>query len=118
MPIYSYVCDTCKLAKDEFQFMAHPAFTQCPTCGADTYHRVPTLPHTDLKEFHTPIEMFSVAMDNDAEIRAFKASCPDVDVETDPRSESYGIPIARNRKQKLQALSAAGFIETNSERVR
>lgn len=72
-------------------------------------HRV----NTDLVAFHKPIEMMSIAMEDENEIRVFKEKCPDVEVDLNPESEMYGIPIARNRKGKLQALAAAGFIETN-----
>lgn len=89
----------------------------CLRCSAPM-DRVPTLPSTDIREYNTPIEMFSVAMEDLAEIRAFKAKCPDLDLSDDLDNPMYGVPVARTRKAKLQALNAAGFVETNSERVR
>jgi putative FmdB family regulatory protein len=113
MPMYSYLCSHCGHSSDEFQKMSSDPLVICPECGNHTYARVPTLPHTDLKEFNTPIEMFSIAMNDDDEIREFKRKCPDVEVETDPRHPNYGVPIARSRKQKLDALEAMGFTERN-----
>ena len=118
MPLYDYQCESCgNTAKDVFHKMISDKQELCSRCGS-VMDRTPTLPHTDLKEFHTPIEMFSVAMEDEAEIRAFAAKCPDVQISANPDDPLYGVPIARNRKAKLQALEAAGFIETNSERVR
>jgi putative FmdB family regulatory protein len=119
MPMYSYYCNLCEHKEDHYQKMASDPITVCPKCGCDeasvgnrsNYNRVPTVPHSNLREFHTPIEMYSIGMNDDAEIRAFKQKCPDVDVCTDPASDLYGVPIARNRAQKASALSAMGFEE-------
>jgi putative FmdB family regulatory protein len=114
MPIYAYHCDYCGHDNDEYHKMHESPLLTCPKCGHYApYHKVPTLSGTDLKEFHTPIELYSVAMETDQEIREFKAKCPDVEVATDPHDPMYGVPIARSRKQKLQALEASGFVETN-----
>lgn len=92
--------------------MSSPPQVECPHCHY-TAVRVPSLPHTTLVEYSKPIEMFSIGMNDDEEIREFKRKCPDVDVSTDPRDEMYGVPVARTRQQKLAALEAAGFEETN-----
>ena len=63
--------------------------------------------------FSEPIEMYSIAMDNDDDIKAFMSKAPDVAVSLDQDDPMYGIPIARNRQQKLQALQAARYTETN-----
>lgn len=113
MPIYSYECDYCEHKADEYQKMSSDPLTACPKCKTCSYYRVPTIPHTNLIEFHKPIEMFSIACNNDAEIREMQLKVPGLDISTDPRDEMYGVPIARNRAQKLAALNAAGFVETN-----
>jgi putative FmdB family regulatory protein len=117
MPMYDYECDGCRHADSEFKHMrnAEPVgvVTPCPRCGETKYRRVISTFHTDLKEFHKPIEMFSIAMEDDETIRDFKRRCPDVDVQIDPEHPDYGLPIARNRKQKLDALRAAGYRELN-----
>lgn len=117
MPLYDYQCSCGAEAKDVFRKMQSTDPLPCPLCGR-AMERVPVLPHTDLKEYHTPIEMYSVAMEDQAEIEEFARKCPDVQISTDPRDEMWGVPIAKNRKGKLQALKAAGHTEVNSERVR
>jgi len=85
----------------------------CPACHQPTYRRVVDLPSTDLKEFHTPIEMYSIAVDSIQEVRELQRRCPDVAIEDDPTSEMFGIPLAANRQQKRALLRASGYIETN-----
>ena len=113
MPLYEYECCACGYADDEFQHIRDDRLTICPKCGKDTYQKMVSLPHTDLKEYHTPIEMYSIGLNDEAEIRAFKQQCPDVEVSEDLNDEMWGIPIARTRKQKLAALKAIGFEEKN-----
>lgn len=113
MPIYCYQCDACGHEDEEFQHIREAALTVCPACQAREYRRVPTLPSTDLREFRKPIEMLSIALNTDEEIREFKQQCPDVEVSMDEADDLYGVPIARNRKQKLAALDAMGFEEKN-----
>ncbi len=113
MPIYCYECDTCGHAEEDFQSIKSDAHTICPNCDLEGYHRVPTLPNTNMKEFQTPIEMYSIGLNDDDEIRAFKQQCPDIDVANDPSDPLYGVPIARTRQQKLAALDQAGFVENN-----
>ena len=111
MPMYPYQCQTCNHEEDEFQHMREDHLTVCPACGSDTYDRQVSLPHTDMKEFHKPIEMYSIGLTDDEEIKAFKRQAPDVYVDMNPKSELYGVPIAKSRKQKLSALAATGCVE-------
>lgn len=90
--------------------MSSPPLADCPAGCGTTTTRVPTLPHTDLKEFHTPIEMLSVACDTDEEIRRVQKATG-VQISSDPRDPNYGVPIARNRKEKLAVLKAQKFVE-------
>jgi len=113
MPIYVYQCDACNHGAEEFQKMSAEALTECPKCKRAQFHRVPCLAHTDLKEFGTPIELYSIALNDDEEIKEFMRKAPGVEVATDPADPMYGIPIARSRKQKLQALQAMQFTELN-----
>lgn len=111
MPIYQYECSACDAQLEIFQKMSSESLTDCPACRLPmVLHRVPTLPHTDLKEFHTPIEMHSIAMEDPDEIKDFIRQSG-VEVCLDPASPRYGIPIARNRSEKCKALAAAGFEE-------
>lgn len=111
MPIYDYKCPACQhVSIDVYRKMNNESPEVCPVCTA-AMERVPVLAHTSMKEFHTPIEMYSIALDTDEEIQSFKRTAPDVDVSTDQNDPMYGIPIARSRHQKLQALRAAGAQE-------
>lgn len=112
MPIYSYECEDCKYTSDEYQKMTSLPLVRCPLCISDGYHRVPTLYHTDLKEFHTPISMMSVACDTDEEIRRVQRQTG-VEISSDPNDPDYGIPKAKNRKEKLAVLKAQKFVESN-----
>lgn len=111
MPLYDFKCRACGHAAEEYQRMSAPPSQDCPQCGAPEYNKQVSLPHTDLKPFHKPIEMYSVAMEDLGEIRAFKQRCPDLDLSDDPADPMYGIPVAATRKAKLQALKAAGYVE-------
>lgn len=111
MPMYTYLCQ-CGHRSEEFMKMSTPSDTTvcCPKCNYGML-RVPSLPHTDLQEFHKPVELYSIALEDLGEVRAFKQRCPDVDMSDDPADPLYGVPVARSRKAKLQALAAAGFEE-------
>lgn len=111
MPIYSYKCVECGHAKDEYMRMSSIPVLPCPACGKDTYEKQVVRPHSDLVEFATSIEMQSIGCNSMDEIRQMQAA--GVECSDDPRSELFGVPIARNRKEKLKALRVAGFQESN-----
>lgn len=110
MPIYSFACD-CGRTAEEYLKMGSETPVWC-TCGKHM-RKIPCLPHTSMKEYLTPITMYSIGMEDPAEIRAFKRACPDVECSDDPEHPDYGLPICRSRHAKLQALKQANFIETN-----
>ena len=117
MPLYAFRCDDCGHSNDEYASMSKAVtvggYKACPMCKRPLYRRLPDLAHTDLKEYHKPIEMLSVACNSWEEIREIQDKCPDVEISTDPESELFGVPVAKNRKQKQQVLAATGFIERN-----
>lgn len=113
MPLRSYRCHNCQHEDDEYQKLHAPPLIECPKCRTPNYAQVPSLPHTSHKEYHTPIEMMSIACDSLEEIRHLKSKCPDVDISEDENDPNYGIPIARNRKQKTDLLKATGYVERN-----
>lgn len=113
MPRYDYACSSCGHAAEEVHSIHLDSLTICPKCQDPSYAKQIAQVATDLREFHTPIEMYSIALNDDEEIKAFKKSAPDVDISTDQADPMYGIPIARSRKQKLQALKAMEFTELN-----
>lgn len=70
-----------------------------------------SLPHTNIKDFHTPIDMFSIGCNSHAEIRQMQAA--GIQCSDNPSDPMHGVPIARNRAEKKHALKIAGFVETN-----
>ena len=109
MPVYSFLCKTCLRTADEYQKMSSPSVGVCPQCGTETYTKVPSLPHTSQKEFHTPIEMHSIACNDMDEIREMQRA--GVSISDDPDNDLFGVPIAHSRHEKLKALKAAGYEE-------
>jgi hypothetical protein len=103
-----YDCETCKHSAMEWREIPFPAVEDCPKCGAHAYSR-PSLRKTPDAGYWVPIQQYSIAMNSDAEIQAFRDKAPDVYVSSDPNDEMYGVPIARNYHQKKQSLRAAGF---------
>lgn len=85
--------------------------TGCPRCDSPLYRRQADAVHTDLQEFHTPIELYSVACNSMDEIRQIQKDCPDADISDDPNNPLFGVPVARTRKAKLQVLAATKFSE-------
>jgi len=65
------------------------------------------------RPFAKPIMMFSMACNTPEEIAQLRRQAPDVEVSDDPTDELYGVPIARNRQQKLKALEVIGWEEKN-----
>lgn len=49
MPIYAYRCDSCGAGKDVLQKFSDAPLTVCPTCGAESFHKVLTAPAFQLK---------------------------------------------------------------------
>lgn len=117
MPMYSFACTWCKHTDSEFMQMANSVpigeVIICPKCGHTNYQRQVDLAHTDLKEFHEPITMFSVGCNSWEEIREIQKKCPDVQISTDENDELFGVPVVKNRHEKMQVLAATGFMEKN-----
>lgn len=115
MPLYDYTCALCGHKSVEFMRMCSAGEApkvECKCCQYPMTRQV-AMPHTPMQEYATPIEMFSIAMSSLEEVREFKQRCPDVDCNDDMDHPDFGLPIARSRHQKLQALKAAGYAETN-----
>lgn len=111
MPLFDFKCEACGHADEEFFKMASSDRQECPKCGAATYQKQVSVGIPRQVEFHTPVELYSIAMEDQDEIRAFKQSAPNVDCSDDPDNPMYGVPIARTRQAKLQALKVSGFVE-------
>jgi putative FmdB family regulatory protein len=110
MPLYDMKCDSCgRTWIDQFFSMSTSVFP-CPECRG-AMHKLPSRPHTDLQQYHKPIVMHSVGCNSVEEIREIQRKCPDVAISTDPNDELYGVPVAANRKQKMDILRAVGYVE-------
>lgn len=114
MPIYVFECPECPNMAEEFMsirdFLHPPNCPDCKILMERSFRSEGAGNHLD-REFHTPIEMYSIAMEDPEEIAEFQKQCPDVDVSLDPKDPMYGVPIGRTRNQKLKALKVAGFVE-------
>ena len=71
--------------------------------------------HTNYGEGNgaAPIEMYSLAVNTDAEVDAFRDRNPGVTISKNRRDPLYGVPIARSRSQKKTVLRTERFEEMN-----
>lgn len=101
---------------DLFQHIREDAYTTHPENGRPI-RRVPQLAraHTKYGEGNgcRPIEMMSIALDNEDEIAAFRQRNPGVEISSRRSDPLFGVPIATSRSEKLRILDREGFIETN-----
>lgn len=109
--MYDYECSHCLHRDAEFQKMSSEPLRLCPKCGLPTYEKQVSLTHTDMKAFHTPIDMLSVAVNSDDEIADLRRRVPGIQISSDPADPNYGVPVANTRKEKLAILKASGFAE-------
>jgi putative FmdB family regulatory protein len=113
MPIYDFKCSNCEHEFWDF-FKANrpegiPERMECPKCHSFSATKQVSLAHTDLKGFHTPIEMHSIACLDGEQIREMQRA--GIECSDDENNPLHGVPVARNRKEKLKALEVAGFTE-------
>jgi hypothetical protein len=110
MPLFDMQCPNGHVEKDVYLKVRDENSVCCPTCG-QSMEKLPSLIHTDLQDFHTPIEMHSIGCTNMRQIREMQEA--GVPCSDDPRDPLFGTPVARNRSEKKKALKVAGFVETN-----
>lgn len=60
-----------------------------------------------------PIEMLSIALDNEDEIAEFRQRNPGIEISDRRSDRNFGVPIAKSRSEKLRILEKEGFVETN-----
>lgn len=113
MPLYSY-----KLADgsvvEEFQHMSAAPLTEIAGQKAERTVQKPKVRTQYGEGSNTkPIEMLSIALDNEDEIDEFRQRNPGTEISRDRRSASFGVPIAKSRTEKLRMLKNEGFVETN-----
>ncbi|MCX7429365.1 MAG: hypothetical protein NTW96_27545 [Planctomycetia bacterium] len=106
MPIYCFVCECGARAEDVRTMESRNMPMPCPSCyremDRDTVAEQTT---TTMKEFHTPIEMHSIAPTNQAE--------HDQLVRAGAEMTREGVPVARSRHEKMRLLKLVGFVEKN-----
>lgn len=104
MPMYVFKCD-CGVVSQELRTMESrnlPLF--CWDCGKQMERDVRAeQTNTPLQEFHTPIEMHSIAPTNQTE--------HDQLVKAGAEMTRDGVPIARNRHEKMRLLKLVGHVE-------
>lgn len=114
MPCYHYVCDSC--GYDDLVFRNVRAVTDrytCPTCNALMRRDYKKELAGPPREFSQPIEMHSLALNSREEIADFARRNPEVEISADPDDPLFGVPLARNRHQKLAILKNEGWEERN-----
>lgn len=108
MPMYPFKCDACGHVDTHFCTISqYTDRIECPQCEEMMHRTYEGTPSTLDTPFHKPIEMFSVAPNNPAEVAAFRKANPNVQL------NSQLVPIARTRAEKLQILKSVGFEEKN-----
>lgn len=110
MPIYTYRCTECGKDLEEFKHVRECEEPTTCECGG-VANRTLGLAHTDMKNFHNPCELHSMGLAHPDEITAFRKRNPDIKISDDPNDPMYGVPIARNRKEKMSILKTEGYVE-------
>lgn len=107
MPVYCFVCECGAKAEEVRTMESRNMAMPCPSCyremGRDNVAEHCT---STMKEFHTPIEMHSVAPTNQGEYEQLARA----GVEFTPGGQ---VPIARSRHEKMRILDLVKFVENN-----
>lgn len=116
MPYRTFKCYKCHHVVEELQSIHEDTNPRC--CGNDM-SRDYALENNKSKSssithrFGKPIEMISVALDNEAQIKGFQERNPNIEISSDRSNPNFGVPIAHTRQEKLQVLNNEGFVERN-----
>ena len=117
---YLRVDDHCSHITQEMGSVDKEQTPACEKCGASTFAIVKAGQFAQgngpvhlTGKFDKPIEMMSVALDNDAEIGDFRDRNPNVEIHSEPNHPQYGIPLAHTRKEKMNILREEGYLELN-----
>lgn len=111
MPLYCYRCPECGQDDTVFQGISQDRRAPRCSCGTEMDRDFQAEAPGPPRPFATPIQMFSIACNTPEEIAQLRSAAPGVEVSDDPSDPLYGVPIARDRQQKLQALDAIGWEE-------
>lgn len=112
MPLYSYCCSECGKTHDDFRTIGDRDTPGVCGCGGPAPRQFsPCGSRGMIREFGTPIEMYSVALSDPGEVRDFQRRNPGIDISSDRRDPLFGVPVVRTRQQKLSVLRNEGFVE-------
>lgn len=99
-----------------YQSMDEPHYTHHPDNGRPI-RRVVQCPHVQGNYGEgngcKPIEMMSIALDNEDEIAAFRQRNPGTEISDRRGDPLFGVPVVKSRGEKLRVLDKEGFQETN-----
>jgi len=115
MPMYSYRYTDAEGGEfDDFQRMADAAHTTYNDRPCErTVQKASVRTQYGAGSGTDPIEMMSIALDNEGDIAEFRKRNPGTEISSDRRDRNFGVPIARSRSEKLRVLAMEGFVETN-----
>ncbi len=107
MPFRSFKCVDCGRIDEHLTDLHDDGCPDCPDCDGQTTRNYRAEGHRkhSTGAFGKPITMYSVAMDP-TEVGDFKRAFPDTDLD-------MGVPIARNRPEKMRILKHFGYQENN-----
>lgn len=108
MPQYGHRCQCGETLLDLRPISRHEELPPCPACGTPMPRDLTVDAETRRvrnANFHTPIEMYSIAPETSEQHKQL--------VEAGAEFSPGGIPIARNRGEKMRLLELAGMVEMN-----
>ena len=107
MPIYHHKCGECGATVDDFRPMSRRhEKPKCEECGTPMERAIGgEFRRKRSPNYHTPIEMFSLAPNTPGEVKKLREAGAEFTPEL--------VPIARNRAEKHRLMQAAGVVETN-----
>ena len=108
MPSHTHQCQKCH--REEVVYNRLSQVPVWPECCGETMPRVFDTDHRTGR-FAKPIEMLSIALNDDAEIAGFRRRNPGAEISHDRADPNYGVPIAHTRKEKLTILRNEDYEE-------
>lgn len=115
MPNYCYRCKHCDSAVEEFRQISQVDDAAPDCCDAPMVRdfQAEWGGQAVRGDYATPIEMHSLSLNTNADIRDFRRRNPGVEISSKRGDPLYGVPVIKNRTQKLETMKNEGFIERN-----
>lgn len=120
--LFDFLCvdDACSHLTQSMSHLKDAITPRCERCGQDTRRlekqgifAIGNGPRNLTGRFDKPIEMMSVALDDDAAIADFRERNPTAEVSSTRGHPLYGVPIAHTRQEKMEILTNEGYAELN-----